>query len=308
MKMDFKYRFIGLLALATILGPPQALADPKGNNTYPTEYSEKSAAVVPDNAQNAACSKYTVGGTQLSIKKPRRSGTVSGSGETANYSLTDGKTNLSFSDASLPIDFVIVRGKKGSKKSLVIHYYSSGVNDDFNIKVLGADKTPLPVVEFALCAKSVETEGTPLNPVTFDLTIPRCGTESTPASPSACPHPSASDNQDDPYLSSKEIVLVKYIPLKIGDDAARFAAPVDERTCFCTGGDPTVAEIENLVQCDDEADAYDPEDAPALGENVPGGSCTLKVAPGAKVQQVTELENDPYFCRTINGRRVCWAY
>lgn len=290
MKMDFKHPLFGLLALTSVLGPPQSLA-------YPTAYSERSVAVVPDNAQNAACRKYSVGGIELKKKRPRSQGTVTGGGESANYDLSD-STNLGFSDASVPIDFVVVRGRRGKAKAIAIHYYTSkGVSEDDNIQVLDSKGDALPITEFALCAKSAETEGTP-KLVTFDLTIPRCGASGTPT-PSTCGG-----------LTGKEIVLVKFTSLREdltnsdpdGTPAAH-TDPVDGRTCFCTGPDLSNV-IDNLVQCDDSRFALD--DDPGVGQKVRGDSCTAKI--GAKVQEVTELENDPYFCRTINGRRICWSY
>lgn len=305
MKSDFKRPLIGLLGVAAILiSPPSFAKKPLSKpSSYPIQYSANSVAVVPDNAANAACRKYTLGGIELSTKRPASAGTVTGGGETAGYTLTNGNS-LSFSNASIPIDFVVVRGRTSPNKALVVHYYAGpGVTADSGIQVLNAAGNPLPIVEFALCATAAETDDTPaIGGIDFDLEIPRC-----PADPLPRGCPDASDP------NSKEIVLINYTRLR---DSANFPAsqlndePIDVRTCFCTGGEPSVAEIENLVQCDDSLPAFDASaaDPPLTKDKEPGGTCTVKPAPGAKVEAMTQLENDPYICFTRNGRRTCYEY
>lgn len=110
------------------------------------------------------------------------------------------------------------------------------------------------------------------------------GLASTPPIPtcdsSACP--------TEPIAS----FLVEVSRLRDADgDILQPEAALDEETCVCSPSD------EPLEQCD-----------PAAGEGSPN-ACRDGTAGGpGQVTRLDQWNGDPYFCRTVNGTRRCWAY
>lgn len=303
MKTERIYPLIGALTVFAAVCLPQALA-------ATPQYSQRSAAVVPDMAPAALCQRYIVGGRQIRKLSPGAGGTLNGlppavgsPPATVDYTVTDGN-KLDF-DSNTGINIAIV--KATSNDISVIYYAGAGQKQDWGLTApLDGGGSLQTISEFALCYGLPQTTGTPATNIDFSLIIPRCGSAGTPVAPKACPDPGGAG-----YGDSKEIVLVNYIRLR--DDAdvpVTQDQPIDPRSCFCTGGHIDVQAIENLVQCDDSLPAFDAtsSDPPLTKDKTPGETCTVKPAPGTKVEAVTQLESDPYFCRTINGRRTCWAY
>ncbi len=297
MKLIINRPLAGLVLLGALLGSAIALAQ------YPTTHSDRSLAVVPDIAANAACQRYTVGGTQLRKPQPvSPGGALVTPSARADYTLSPDKKILGFSQAEPPVDFAIV---KAANRRVAVHLYANASNDN-NIMVLNDLGQPLPIVEFALCSNAEDTDGTPaLGGLALNLKVPRCGSEGTPAFADVCPDSSATGLDQD----SQKILLIDVKSLEDGAGPLAFETALDARTCFCTGGDAAVRDLDFLYQCDDSLSAADTD--PGGTTTTPteaGGACTATPSPGTKVEEIGELSNDPYFCRTINGVRTCWKY
>ena len=311
-------RLAALLTTAMLIGTAPAMAKGgKGPTLSPTLYSENAVAVVPDNFAGAVCNRYTVGGKQVRKRWPKPAGgTVKGTGGAkARYSMAPSTSALNFSAANPPVQIAIVSGKKGQVKATTVFYYlGNGVTQDAGLTVRNPQNKNqrLPIVDFSLCSRVTNTAG--VGPSfdggpTFDEQVPRCGTQGTPQSPRGCPAGPG-------FATSKEIVLIDFKPLReringqlvpaafTDDDGA-----LDPRSCFCTGGDPSVTNLTALFQCDDSLPAANGNNPSSFDTpTAAGGACTVNPAPGTKVELIGEQSNDPYFCRTVNGTRRCWRY
>lgn len=284
----------------------------------PTLYSKEAIAVVPDEFSGAYCQKYTVGGKQVRKRWPQPAGgLVKGShGAKARYHMAPSKSALHFFGASPPVQIAIISGKRGNIKANTVFYYGDGVHDDQGLTVRNPHNPNdrLPITDFALCSMVTDTAGkapTSDNGPTFDEEVPRCGAPGTPQSPRGCPAPGGPG-----FENSKAIVLVDIKPLRKRINGELLPASfnnengsLDPRSCFCTGGHQSVANLTALFQCDDSQPAADGNNPGSFATPTePGGTCTVNPAPGTKVELIGEQSNDPYFCRTFNGVRRCWRY
>ena len=109
--------------------------------------------------------------------------------------------------------------------------------------------------------------------------MPTCDTTT------ACPGGSIGD----------ETFLVEVTPLRGPDgEILQPELSLDESTCVCG---PVADEIVGLEPCD-----------PSAGEGTPNACRDAGAGGPGQVTRIDQQNGDPYFCRTVNGVRRCWAY
>jgi hypothetical protein len=124
-----------MLLLSTALATSSSLAvnDP----------SENSVTVFPAEG-NVQCQDYATNKLISELDGPTSTDMVSDGTATANYVLADPQTVLSFSNATKPIDYALL---KSSKEVKVLIYPSGGVFEDSNMRLDSGDA----IASFALC-------------------------------------------------------------------------------------------------------------------------------------------------------------
>lgn len=95
--------------------------------------------------------------------------------------------------------------------------------------------------------------------------------------------------------NSEETYLVEVSRLRDAEGLVlQPPAALDEETCVCrSANDPD----DPLTQCD-----------PAAGEGDPNACRDVDADGPGQVTRLDQWNGDPYFCTTVNGRRMCWAY
>lgn len=257
--------------------------------------SDNSVTILPAEG-NVQCSDYAANRIVLSMdsSNPDASGTVFGAddpndademGESANYTI-DSLTSLSFSGATAPVDFAIL---KNARTVSVIMYQSGGVDNDANMTLPG----DLEISAFSLCYALGNTEPPP-PPPPVAKTIPVCEvldpftTASLDDTGVVCP----ADTADSPRS------LVCNIEL----DQPFYGLIESDSCCICNNG--TDGSEVGLVECDPDLVAG--ETNPDTGLS----SCLDTTSKDRPLEVTTHIEfnNDPYYCTTIGGRRTCYAY
>lgn len=112
------------------------------------------------------------------------------------------------------------------------------------------------------------------------------GTPATSQVP-VCP-PDAGVCGQNPMSDNSYLVEVT----QLRDDDGEVVQPstaLDEDTCVCS--------TDTVTQCD-----------PAAGEGEPNACRDPGEGGAGNVVRLFQHSSDPYFCTTLNGRRVCWAY
>jgi len=242
--------------------------------------SDKSATVFPAEG-NKQCSDYASNSTvmQMSTSSPLVAGTLSGAenprdadttGESAAYTVSGGKV-AGFSAATTPIDYAIL---KSSSKISVIIYPSGGVTSDANMRltVANVDQT---ISSISLCYALGNLVAPPPPPPPL-LTIKSCNIDAfLDATGVSCP------TSGDRTLVCNFELDKSFYGLKNGSDSC----------CVCNSG--------TLTECDPDVAAGAPN------------ACPDPAAYGKTPTEVTthiELNNDPYYCQTVSGKRTCYAY
>lgn len=110
--------------------------------------SDKSTTIFPAEG-NKQCNDYSANSIvhQINGMIAPTTGTVSDGTNSASYTISAAGTNLSFSNSTTPIDYVLV---KNSKNVSVIIYPAGGVTGDGNIK-LTVSNVDLPITAYSLC-------------------------------------------------------------------------------------------------------------------------------------------------------------
>jgi len=256
-------------------------------------YASDRAAVIFPAEGNKTCNDYAANSMilQMGTTSPLASGRLAGpenprdpdsQGESASYSVTDGKT-VAFTDSSTPIDFALL---KSSRNISLIIYPSGGVKDDANMKLTvgGIDQT---ISAISLC---------------YGL-----GNVAPPPPPEPKPSiiPACEDLVEDSLFDGLQITC----PAN-GERSVIFNFELDGKLFYNTSETPLACVCNNyvegvpkpLMECDPGA-PYDPNDLTNKACPQPVGDKS-----GAEVTTHIELNNDPYVCSTIGGKRTCYYY
>jgi len=243
--------------------------------------SDNSATVIPAEG-NVVCADYAANDVILSmgtkaglvnygeLNGPENPRDADTSGESVSYRITDGRI-LSFSDSMMPIDYVVV---KSGRDVSVAMYPSGGVTSDANLTVTvdGIDKT---ISKFSLCY-GLGNEAPPPPP---PLTTKSCDLDAIlDATGVKCP-------------TDGSRALVCNFEL---DDPFYGTADGSDTCCVCNN--------DALPECDPGAVAGDPEAC-----TIPKGTVDPTLLP-AEVTTRIEINNDPYYCLTRAGSRICFRY
>lgn len=245
--------------------------------------SDKAAVIFPAEG-NRTCSDYAANSVilQMGTTSPQTAGTFAGtenpmdadtSGETANYAVNGG-TVASFSAATTPIDYALL---KSSKYVSLIIYPKGGVTEDANMK-LTVNGTDQLIDGINLCYGLGNEAPTP-PPL---KSTKSCNAEAfLDATGIACP-----TNGQRTLVCNFELDE-PFFGLNNGSDDC----------CVCNSGTPDGT----LAGCD-----------PSVASGSPN-ACPDPASSAKKPTEVTthiELNNDPYYCKTVSGIRTCqnWPY
>lgn len=136
--MNKMWKWIGRLGLGLILGGFMMAAGA----------SDNSVTIFPAEG-NKQCNDYAANSIvhQINGVISPSSGTISDGSQSASYTLSPDGTTLTFSNASYPIDYVLL---KNARNISVIIYRSGGVTSDghMTLKVNGSN---LPITAYSLC-------------------------------------------------------------------------------------------------------------------------------------------------------------
>jgi hypothetical protein len=250
--------------------------------------SQNSTTVFPAEG-NKQCSDYSSNSVimQMGTTSPVAAGTLSGgdnpkdadtTGESAAYTVANGKV-VGFTASSTPIDYALLKSKTNIS---VIIYPSGGVSSDADMRltVAGVD---LPITAISLCY-GLGNQVTPPPPPPPLAKLKSCNIDAfLDATGVSCP-------------TSGERTLVcnfeldkSFYGLKDGTDSC----------CVCNNeGDKPLSECN--------------PDLP-VGTVVAEGEAPACIKPADKTvdTEVTthiELNNDPYVCSTVAGKRTCYYY
>ena len=247
-----------------------------------TAHASDNAAVIFPAEGNKTCSDYSANSLilQMGTTSPLASGSLIGSenprdadttGEAATYTVTNGKV-VGF-NATTPIDYVLLKSGRGI--ALII-YPSGGVTEDANMKLTvgGVDQS---ISAISLCYGLGNVAPLP-PPPPAPLTIPSCDALN------------ASGGLDD----------IQVMCPSSGARSVVFNFELGGQKFYNTSETPLacVCNSEPLQECDPNVAYPEP------------GACPQPVADksGAEVTTHIELNNDPYVCSTIGGKRTCYYY
>ncbi len=264
-----KYRAIGLAGAIALM-----------SHSALTLASDNSVTIFPGEG-NKQCSDYSANSVvmQMGTTAPQPAGTVTGAdnpydadsaGESVNYTWTNTGTVVGFSNASTPIDYVVVKGSGNKSPVSVIIYPQGGVKSDGNIKLM-VNGSPYPIAAISFCYALGNTPAPPPPPEV----IPKCsdlvasgGLDSVGIT---CP------------ADGKKSIVFNY---EIG------------QPFFNTAGSPIVCTCNTTAtQCDPSVPAGQPNACPELVPTSP-----------VEVPVHVEVNNDPYWCTTYAGSTKCYAY
>jgi len=248
-------------------------------------HASDNASVIFPAEGNKTCSDYSANSLilQMGTTSPLVSGSLTGTenprdpgttGESVSYSVTGG-TVVGFSDSTTPIDYALL---KSGRDIAVIIYPSGGVTSDTNMKltVAGVDKT-ISAISLCYGLGNVAPPPPPPPPVS---TIPSC----------------------EALNASGGLDGVQVMCPSDGSRSIIYNFEVSEAFYSKTGSPlACVCNSEPLDECDPNV-AYDPY--------VDNNACPQPVnsKAGAEVTTHIELNNDPYVCSTIGGKRTCYSY
>lgn len=256
-------------------------------------YASDRAAVIFPAEGNKTCNDYAANSKilQMGTTSPVASGgTLTGpenpmddnsTGESASYSVTDG-TLVEFKSTT-PIDFALL---KSSRNIALIIYPSGGVEDDANMK-LTVNGNAQTISAISLCY-GLGNVAPPPPPKPEPSIIPAC-----------------EDLVDDSLFDGLQITC----PAN-GERSVIFNFELDGKQFYNTSETPLACVCNNYVEGVPkplmECDPYEPYDPSNLTNN----ACPQPVGDksGAEVTTHVELNNDPYVCSTIGGKRTCYYY
>lgn len=245
--------------------------------------SDKSVTIFPAEG-NKQCSDYSANSVivQMGATSVLPNGTLSGADnpkdadtnpESATYTVTGLGTVFSFSGATTPIDYAVLKGGGGKSPIAVLIYPSGGVTSDANLTVMVAN-VPQLITGISLCYGLGNTTPPPPPPEVIpnctDLTASLGGLDTVGIT---CP------------ANGKKSVVFN---LELG------------QPFYNTNGSPIACMCNSAaVQCDPSVPAGQPN------------ACPNVLSPSKMPAEVTthiELNNDPYYCTTVAGIRKCYSY
>jgi hypothetical protein len=272
-----KHPTMQVLTTAIILGyAALSCASDKSVTVFPAEGNKQCSDYAANNKilqmGNSSCRTSTAAsGTLSGPENPRDADTT---GESATYAIGSGGTVTSFSASTTPVDYALL--KSGNKISVII-YPSGGVTSDANMTVKDAAGNPLPITAISLCY-GLGNVAPPPPPLT---TIP------------SCEELNLSGGIDGvavtcPSTGERSIVY----NFELGQPF--YNTTNTPMSCVCNG--------QALIECNPSV-AYDPE-------HPDNGACVKPEADatGLAVTTHIELNNDPYVCSTVAGKRTCYSY
>lgn len=240
--------------------------------------SDNSATIFPAEG-NVQCNDYSSNSIieKMGTTAPAISGTLTGTDnqndadtldESVDYTVNAG-TMVGFSSSTTPIDYALL---KSSKAVTVLIYPSGGVTEDANMELL-VDGVPQVISSLSLCYGLGNSAPPPPPPPELSE-IPACedltGIDGVGIS---CP-----------TNGTRSVVINMEL------DSSFYNTDGTQIACICND--------QPLVECDPDVTSDDPNSCPI---NDPNKS-------GLEVTTHFEFNNDPYFCRTTGGFRVCYPY
>jgi hypothetical protein len=249
--------------------------------------SDNSVTEIPAEG-NGNCNDYSENGLVLSMTGSLSSTLVTGDAnpsddnsdpETVAINIRGSNTIFSFSGSTTGIDYVVIKGRsRGDVK--VFFYESGGVVEDDNMIITSASG-PVEIASYQLCyalgnePREEQMEEASVTPQCSGADLAICGT--------------APDRI--------------FINCSANLDVTAEDFDLENSCCVCNNGAP-------LDECN-----------PALGEfaeegvdyplGAPGpctDSTKAQAVGGFRVPVTIMFDNDPYYCRTIGGRRKCYKY
>lgn len=238
--------------------------------------SDKSVTVFPAEG-NKQCSNFSLNVIrQINGVISPTTGTISDGTKSASYAISAGGTVMSFSNATAPIDYVLL--KNSGNVSFII-YPSGGVTSDGNMK-LTVGSVDFPITAYSLCYGLGNVVAPPPPPPPLK-TLKSCssgggGGSFLDGTGITCP------------ASGRTLVCnveldKPFYGLNDGTDTC----------CVCNN-----ANNAGLAECNPNAPAGEPNACP---------KATAATNP-VEVTTHIELNNDPYYCTTIGGSRTCFRY
>lgn len=280
-----KYPRLHLIATALVLGHAGL------------SYASNNAAVIFPAEGNKTCNDYAANSMifQMGTTSPLAFGSLNGPenpkdadsiGESASYSVSGG-TMVGFKSESTPIDFALL---KSSRNIALIIYPSGGVTEDENMKltVNGVDQT---ISAISLC---------------YGL-----GNVAPPPPPE--PEPSIIPACEDLTNSSGFDGLQITCPTS-GERSVIFNFELDGKPFYSASGTPLACVCNNydvnnkpqpLMECDPNVPYLEVDGVPVENNACPKPAGSKS---GVEVTTHIELNNDPYVCSTIGGKRTCYYY
>jgi len=252
-----------------------------------TQPVSKAAVVFPIEG-NATCNTFAKNKIikEMRAQPAAPSGTVSNGIHSASYA-GGGSTTASFSASTIPIDFVIL--KSGGYGSLFI-YPSGGVIEDAGMQLMASKSskqapTAQPIEAITLCYGL----GNEMPP---QVSIPLCNDPENPAFnldelQITCPTPTDG--------KPKRSIIFNFEL----DGQEFYNTENSALACVCNSPKPLPLCNPNVPYLEDE-----------FGEPVDNNACPKPAASKSGVEVTThiELNNDPYVCSTIGGKRTCYYY
>lgn len=269
MKHQMKHPTLQVLTTAIILGYASLSCA-----------SDNSVTVFPAEG-NKQCSDYAANSTvlQMGTTSPLVAGTLSGTenpqdadttGESAAYTVATG-TVAGFSGATTPIDYALL---KSSRNISVIIYPSGGVTEDADMRLTVAN-VDQSITSISLCY-GLGNQVAPPPPPPPLATLKACNLNDVlDATGVSCP------------VSGQRTLVCNFeldksfYGLKDGSDSC----------CVCNS--------DALTECD-------PNVAAGEANACPDPASATKLP--TEVTTHIELNNDPYVCSTVAGRRTCYSY
>jgi hypothetical protein len=245
-----------------------------------TQSVSKAAVVFPIEG-NATCNTFAKNKIikEMRAQPAAPSGTVSNGIHSASYA-GGGSTTASFSGSTISIDFAIL--KSGGYGSLFI-YPSGGVLEDAGMQLMASKNsaqapTAQPIEAITLCYGL----GNEMPP---QVSIPNCKDIDLDGLVIQCP---------DPSMDSPKRSIIFNFEL----DGQQFYNTANSAlACVCNS--------EPLPLCDPNVPYLEVDGVPVENNACPKPAASKS---GVEVTTHIELNNDPYVCSTIGGKRTCYYY